>query len=140
VATDHLFAKAHTRIREHDCFGSGDQAFCFKPLHHFADRWAADLQPFGNARLDDVEVVFLQFEDALAILLERWMMFTRTGHDHECTEVSAGSLDEPIDQADSGRCCFRPWTSWGCRDGLMADVCRSIALGRKDVVRRRQLG
>ena len=94
VAADDLFGQTHARRCEHDCLVGGDEAFGLEPLHHFAHRRAADLQPFGNARLDDVDVILLELKDALAVLLERWMMFARTGHDVKYTELSWARLDE----------------------------------------------
>ena len=94
VAPDDLFGETLARGCEHDCFVSGDEAFGLEPLHHFAHRGAADLQPFGNARLNDVDVVLLQLKNALAVLLERRMMFARTGHLVESIEVSWARLDE----------------------------------------------
>jgi hypothetical protein len=100
VTADHLFGEAFALSREHNCLVSGDEAFGFEPLHHFAHRWATDVQSFGHARLNDDEVVFLQFEDALAVLLECRMMFARAGHAAQSTEVFGGRLDELVGQAD----------------------------------------
>ena len=55
-------------------------ALGLEPAHHLTDGGAADLEPFGDARLDDVDVVLRQLEDALAVLLEGGVVLT--GHRH----------------------------------------------------------
>ena len=57
-----------------------DQTLGFEALDHLADGRPADHQPFGDPGLDDVDVVLLQLEDALAVLLECRMVLSRGGH------------------------------------------------------------
>ena len=57
-----------------------DQALGLEPAHHLADGGTADVEPLGDPSLDDVDVVLLQLEDALAVLLEGGMVLTDDGH------------------------------------------------------------
>ena len=59
--------------------------------HHLTHRRPADLEAVGDARLDDVDVVLLQLEDALAVLLERRMVLSRYGHGRHCTGAVRGA-------------------------------------------------
>ena len=43
------------------------------------------LQPVGDARLDDVDVVLGELEDALAVLLERRVVLSYDGHGSDPT-------------------------------------------------------
>ena len=69
-----------------------DQPLMLQPAHHLADRGAADLQPIGDARLDDVDVVLLQLEDALAVLFESRMVLTGHCHGAESTWRPVGRI------------------------------------------------
>ena len=57
-----------------------DQAFGLEAAHHLADRGTADVQSLGDARLDHVDIVLGQLEDALAVLLEGRVMFSDDSH------------------------------------------------------------
>ena len=52
----------------------------FEPTNHFRDGRLADLQPVDDARLDDIDGVLVQFEDALAVFLESRVMLAWSGH------------------------------------------------------------
>ena len=56
-----------------------------QPPHHLAHRGAADVQPVGDASLDDVDVVLGELEDALAVLLERRVVLSYDGHGSDPT-------------------------------------------------------
>jgi hypothetical protein len=62
------------------------KALRLKSPHHFAHSGSAHVKAFCNARLNDVNSIFTQFEDAVAILLERRMMFA--GDRHACDPTS----------------------------------------------------
>ena len=47
---------------------------------HLADRRATDVQALGDTGLNDLNIVLMEFEDALAVLLERGMVFSRRRH------------------------------------------------------------
>ena len=57
-----------------------DEALGLEAAHHLADGRPADVEPFGDARLDDVDVILGELEDALAVLLERRMVLSYDGH------------------------------------------------------------
>ena len=80
VAPHDAFAEAATLVGQADPVVGGDQALGFEALHHLADRRPRHLEPFGDARLDDLDVVLVQLEDALAVLLEGGMVFTARRH------------------------------------------------------------
>ena len=71
VATDHLLGQVPAvggevdgrAVERHEALG-------LHPLDHLGHRRPGDVQPLGDACLDDVDVVFLQLPDRLAILLE----------------------------------------------------------------------
>src|SRR3990170_3163225 len=67
-------------VGELDPAVGGDEALVLEAAHHLAHCGPAHLESLGDARLDDVDVILLQLEDALAVLLERWMMFARGWH------------------------------------------------------------
>jgi len=48
-----------------------DKASAFHATNHFGDRWARNFESFGDACLNDVNVVFAQLEDGLAIFSQR---------------------------------------------------------------------
>jgi hypothetical protein len=68
------------RHGEADGAVGGDQAFGLEPTDHLADGRPADLQAVGDAGLDDLDVVLLQLEDALAVLLEGRVMLSGGRH------------------------------------------------------------
>ena len=58
----------------------GHQPFHLEALDHLRDGRAGDAQAVSDARLDDVDVVLVQLEDALAVLLEGRMVLPGGGH------------------------------------------------------------
>ena len=58
----------------------GDQALGLQAADHLADGRAADLQALGDAGLDDGDVVFVELEDALAVLLEGRVVLSDSRH------------------------------------------------------------
>ena len=62
-----------------------DQPLGLEPADHLADGRAADLQALGDAGLDDVDVVLVELEDALAVLLERWVVLSGGWHGRQAT-------------------------------------------------------
>ena len=57
-----------------------DQPFGLEAAHHLGDGRPADVEALGDARLDDVDVILGELEDALAVLLERRVMFSNDSH------------------------------------------------------------
>ena len=65
---------------EADALVGLDEALGLEAAHHLADGRTADVEPLGDARLDDVDVILGELEDALAVLLERRMVLSYDGH------------------------------------------------------------
>ena len=63
-----------------DALAGLDEALGLEAAHHLADGRPADVEALGDARLDDVDVVLGELEDALAVLLERRVMLSNDGH------------------------------------------------------------
>ena len=80
VATNDAFGELLSVGGQLDAVIDGDEALGFEALHHFAHGWSAHLQTFGDPRLDDVDVILTQLEDALAVLLEGRMVFSGMRH------------------------------------------------------------
>ena len=80
VATHDAFTEPASGLGETDSVVGGDQPFGFETLHHLADRGPRHLESFGDAGLDDLDIVLVQFEDALAVLLEGGVVFTTRRH------------------------------------------------------------
>ena len=99
MSTNHTFCQPLTSKREDDRTVVGQQSFGFQFADHFADRWAAHVQAFGDTRLDDVDVVLSQFEDAFAVLLECGMVLSGGGHAvilrRSCCGLAPAELAEP---------------------------------------------
>ena len=57
-----------------------DEAIDFKAPDHFRHRRPGQLEPFGDAGLNDFQVVFGEFKDALAILFSCRVPFSHAGH------------------------------------------------------------
>ena len=73
-------ASTLTVVGEVDAVVRLDQALGLEAAHHLADGGTADVEALGDARLDDVDVVLGQLEDALAVLLERRVMLSDDSH------------------------------------------------------------
>ena len=73
-----------------------------QPADHLGDGGAGYLEAIGDAGLDDIEVVLTQFEDALAVLLERRMVFAGAGHGFQPIGASGSTLiaEELLDFLD----------------------------------------
>ena len=80
VASHDALTQPSPGVGEANPVVGGDQALGFETLHHLADGRPGHLEPFGDAGLDDVDVVLVQLEDALAVLLEGGMVFTARRH------------------------------------------------------------
>ncbi len=63
----------------------GEQTLGLHPTDHLADGRPADLEPIGDARLDDRDVVFCQLVNALAVLLEGRVVLSDCGHGCQAT-------------------------------------------------------
>ena len=88
VAPYNFRCKNVALIGQHDlCATQTNQTFGFHPLDHFRHRRARDAQPIGNACLNDIKIVFVQFENAFAIFLERWMVFAGVCHTRKATPL-----------------------------------------------------
>ena len=63
------------------------------PLDHLGHGRAGDLEPLGDAGLDDVDVVLLELEDRLAVLLERGVVLGGPvlGHGRKCRAATCGA-------------------------------------------------
>ena len=92
VAPDDALGQGPPALGEADAAVGRDQPFVLEPAHHLAHRRAADLQPVGDARLDDVDIVLGQLEDRLAVLLEGGMVLSGGRHVSECTRGSRGAV------------------------------------------------
>ena len=75
MATHDCFGEVHAFGGERDLASGFDQAFALESFDHLADGGAADVHAFSDAGLDDIEVVFAEFVDRLAVLLERRVPF-----------------------------------------------------------------
>ena len=71
--------------REVDPAVGGDEPFGLEPAHHLAHGGPAHLQTVGDARLDHVDIVLGELEDALAVLLERRVMLSDDSHEVQPT-------------------------------------------------------
>ena len=91
VAAHDTLGQGAAGVGEADAAGRGDQTLVLEAAHHLTHRRPADLEAVGDARLDDVDVVLLQLEDALAVLLERRMVLSRYGHGRHCTGAVRGA-------------------------------------------------
>ena len=80
VAADDLGGEHLAVGGQADALAESDEALGLQPAHHLADRRAADVEALGDPRLDDVDVVLGELEDALAVLLERRVMFSNDSH------------------------------------------------------------
>ena len=80
VPAHHTLGELDAARGELDHAVVGEQALRFESLDHLAHCWAADQEPIGDPGLDDVDVVFGQLEDALAVFLERRVVLSGCGH------------------------------------------------------------
>ena len=85
-----------------------------QPLDHLRDRRPGHHEPFGDAGLDDVDVVLAELEDRLAVLLERWVPLGSLvlSHPPESTAgvpLSPGPLDSSVCTL---RVCVGAWAEW----------------------------
>ncbi len=80
VTTHDPFPEPAPGVGEADAVVGGDQTLGLEALHHLADGRAGHLESLGDAGLDDLDVVLVQLEDALAVLLEGGMVFTARRH------------------------------------------------------------
>ena len=99
VAAHDPFAELLTRRGQRDAVGGGDQPLRLEALHHLAHRRAADLQPLGDAGLDDLDVVFAEFVDALAVFLEGRMVLSLGWHGRS-VPLRTQALRPDIDRRD----------------------------------------
>jgi hypothetical protein len=80
MTTHHPLGQFNSAWCERDSTIGVDQALGGKPTDHLADRWTAHVQALGDSSLNDLDVILMEFEDALAVLLERGMVLTRRRH------------------------------------------------------------
>ena len=75
VPADHDLGEVHALLGERNLTAGFDQALGLEPLHHLAHGRARHLHSFCDSGLDDVEIVFAEFVDRLAVLFERRVPF-----------------------------------------------------------------
>ena len=112
VAAHHPLGQVHSVGRQFDRPAlEGNQALGLQAVDHLRHRRTGHLQPLGYPGLDDVDVVFGQLEDGLAILLERRVPLGGLvlGHDWEFIGLGAGVFRP----TGCGR--VFPRASWACR-------------------------
>ena len=80
VAAHDLGGQQLAGRRQADAGRRVDEALGLEAAHHLADRRPADGEALGDARLDHVDIILGELEDALAVLLERRVMLSNDGH------------------------------------------------------------
>ena len=91
MTADDRLRQRLARLGESDGAVGRDETLGFEAADHLTDGGATDLQAFGDPCLDDGHVVFVELEDALAILLEGRMVLSGRGHAHRLR--SPGAFD-----------------------------------------------
>ncbi len=89
TANDELRQRLTSGTEAYGAIGR-DQTLGLETTDHLADGRSTDLQSLGDSGLDDSDVVLVEFEDALAVLLEGRMVLSERGHDPQASGRPCG--------------------------------------------------